>query len=80
MSAIFYFLSWKLYKPLPKTLSLLENQSLCGDQGDIKSEQGSVTVSNVTEGTVIEDNDNNSFLSKQGHAATAPMLVYESAI
>ena len=62
-------------------MSLLENQSLCGDrEGDVKSEQGSVAVSNVTEGTVIEDNDNNSFLSKQGLVATTPMLVYESAI
>lgn len=77
MSALFYFLSWKLYKPLPSVKKLLDD--------DCNGEDGrnSVTMSNITEGTVIEDvcARRQSYIPAAHELSNSkPLFVYESSI
>ena len=72
LSAAFYFLSWKLYKPLP-TKNMLLIESCKADDG-----RNSVTISNITEGTIVEDGDPS--WQKQSLVTPSPMYVYESSI
>ena len=72
LSALFYFLSWKLYKPLPNTNKLLDE--------DCKVDDGrnSVTISNITEGTIVEEGDPS--CQKQSLVTPTPLFIYESSI
>ena len=81
LSAVFYLLSWKLYKPLPNSEKLLGDPKQEDEDG-----RNSVTVSNITEGTVVEDMDNNSYfpnaisMVQSGLVNSKPVFIYESAI
>jgi len=72
LSALFYFLSWKLYKPLPTASKLLNEDCHPAES------KNSVTISNITEGTIVEDCDV-SFQS-QSLINRSPLFVYESSI
>lgn len=79
LSAVFYFLSWKLYKPLPNSKKLL------AEDGDGEDGRNSVTMSNITEGTIVEDIDSlihkqSLFSAAQERALAKPFFVYESSI
>ena len=72
LSALFYFLSWKLYKPLPTASKLLDEDCHPADS------RNSVTISNITEGTIVEDCDTS--IQNQSLINRSPLFIYESSI